>query len=260
MEKEKDNNKWIIGLIPSVVILTIVCILLFSQGSPFYVHLEFVGHGHNYGGHNYAQTGTEALLQSLSIGQDYDIVYDVDGDGVEEELCVEPTCWEEVDRTYELCIAGEIDADGEYVMPMLYTPTDIIIPRLIADEVDYDCEDMYLWDLGECFQECREETYVWNGAPITDITTFFDTNYPRFSSRFETGCEWWLTDWTGTAEFVGTSNEFSCTNSMIVSCTSETSESFQNVCEAIGGTYDCDTEPIFWFFTLGQQSCSLGGI
>lgn len=194
-----------------------------------------------YGHDTTSQGRISSLLHSLGIPRDFDVI--IDG----ESMCLDYECWAMADAEYEACIAG----DGDIELRQFTDTPFSIIPAAYAIADDYydsdacDTEyDLMLRD--ECQIPCPQEVYVWDGTPITDVNSFFETNYPEFYARSASKCTFFIYDGT----WVASSTKIGCVDFnffMESTCTSASISSAKNVCETIGKTFIC---------TDGDISCN----
>lgn len=235
MDKEKKSKKGIVWSF-ALLLLFIISIIILRSSGLIYMNPDLKSYGHG----DISKSSGDSFLTSLGISRTPDY-YD---EGTGETYCFEPECWIYAEFEYEDCI-DDLDF-VEFSRPNEIYSYFEIIPAVSAIVPDDDgeedlCDDIY-WDTltTECAIECNEETYTWDGSPITDVDAFFSTNYPNFydKSRFTCGSFIYDGDWVSEPGRVGCENGrfmgFICDGS------SPTYNSARTVCETIGKTWVCD--------------------
>ena len=101
------------------------------------------------------------------------------------------------------------------------------------------CDFEYDMAIIDCRHESVNESFTWDGTPVTDLNGFFQTGYPIFYDNSKSSCEGWFRTgtWIDTPDKVGCIDfgffaEFGCGMESILSA--------QNVCETIGATWVCE--------------------
>jgi len=127
----------------------------------------------------------------------------------------------------------------------------------IADCVDYyivggvdgtlgialSCDYTLDTSLFGCRYETENESYVWDGTPVTDVNAFFENGYSMFYGESKSHCLSWFRGgtWITTVEKVG------CIDYRFFAeygCRTESIASAKTVCETIGGVFICEENDI----------------
>jgi len=232
----KTKTKIIIsGIIVGVLIL--LMFLFFSSiklSKLSALDISSSGHG------EISQSSWSSFLVSLGISEGYDYV---DDEGV--GYCFDDVCWFNAEMEYEACLDG-----GEMVL--LSSPNVdavfnflTIMPSVcaIADGGLEDvCEEAYQNTLmNDCTTECREEVYMWDGTPVTNLGEFAETAYPDFISRTSLNCESWLMG----GNWVSTTTKVGCTDATFIMCDGESITDAKEVCEVIGKSWTCNFNEVY---------------
>jgi len=224
VKNKKKNKKWIVILIVSGLIAFGLGLVLLQSAGVLRIDINSYGHGDNY------ISGFSSFLSSLGLSNEYD--FRMDG----EEVCVSKICMIMAEIDYEDCTGGELAEFG-------IIPFELVVMPLIGEEFP-ECEEEYELNVRECIVNC-EETYTWDGTPITDINSFYEINYPLFYENAWWRCSGWIAD----GEFIMEANEFGCKNFRARyfsdrTCEGKGIKSAGEVCTAIGKTFTCNENEV----------------
>jgi len=126
----------------------------------------------------------------------------------------------------------------------------------LADDCDDLCEEDDCWDAcDDIFEECffdalifaEDEIYEWDESEVTNVAEFYRTGFPEFYGMAKDVC-------LEVGEWTETENEVGCNDMawfMWWVCETETIQSAGEVCETIGGNYDCNSNELYVVCRLG---------
>jgi len=232
---EKKNNwkkyvKW-----TSLIILLFLLVWLFFDYQGIELDTNSYGHGSSL------KTGATSFFQSLGIMEDFDYVDEDTGEG----YCFDDVCWINAQIEYESCLDDvglvELSPSGiesfiNYmdVMPSAYA----LAPELPEDDEDI-CNDNYIATLtSDCSRNCEEETYTWDGIPVTNLDTFTQTAFPNFYEMSQSKCEFFIFGgtWLSQADKIGCTDMGWFGDWM---CETRSHVSAKEVCNQIGKSWSC---------------------
>lgn len=220
-DKKKEGNNLVVKI---VIFLALLFLLFYGLRSLGMVNkIDYKGHGVG----RYSSSGFENFFRSLNIWvEDYDFLM------YGEPTCVDDECMDVLIPLYTYCMETEgcFDEDSCAV-----------------------CDDAFEEALEEadCIVECNEETYIWDGTPVTDVSGFYSRGFPNFYERVSTACTGgiFMGNWVEDAHRGGC---FDFEFGAFIRCDSPSISSAGEVCETIGGTWVCQpTAPI------AQISCNI---